>query len=337
MGAALVGLGTAIWLQWWTNAADYPWIVSGKPFWSIPANVPIIFELAVLFSAITALIAMLALNGLPLPSHPLNLKRRFARVTDDKFFLLIEASDPKFDEKATRELLASTAPAVLDDVPEDRTSSHKLPRSLTYGLIVVATASLLPFAYFAMARETKMRQPRIHAIPDMDWQPKYKAQRKNTYFADDRAAREPVAGTIAIGGVGSGRPFLPRKRRKRRLGANLPSPAFDQDKTMQRGRERFNIFCALCHGLTGEGDGMVSKRAEALEEGTWIPPQPQAGLPAATASGPAIQFDHPWHPQHAPTGRRSTQLIAGRSSCMYARCSGRRRPRATSPTPSVER
>ena len=57
--AGLIGLATAITLQWWTNAHDYAWIVSGKPFWSIPANVPIMFELTVLLSAITTLVGML--------------------------------------------------------------------------------------------------------------------------------------------------------------------------------------------------------------------------------------------------------------------------------------
>jgi len=59
LGAGLTGLATAILLQWWTNAYDYPWIISGKPFWSIPANVPIMFELTVLLSAVTTLVGML--------------------------------------------------------------------------------------------------------------------------------------------------------------------------------------------------------------------------------------------------------------------------------------
>src|SRR5688572_14857096 len=75
--AGLTGLASAIALQWWTNAFDYPWIVSGKPMWSIPANVPIMFEMTVLFSGITTLVGMLALNGMPHPSHPLDLKERF--------------------------------------------------------------------------------------------------------------------------------------------------------------------------------------------------------------------------------------------------------------------
>ncbi|HEX3855215.1 MAG TPA: DUF3341 domain-containing protein, partial [Polyangiaceae bacterium] len=133
--AGLTGLATAITLQWWTNAFDYVWIVSGKPFWSIPANVPIMFELTVLLSAITTLVGMLLLNNLPLPSHPLDQVRRFARVTDDKFFLMIQASDPKFDDAETRELLESTHPVAIEAVKEDRVTSDRLPSALVYGLI----------------------------------------------------------------------------------------------------------------------------------------------------------------------------------------------------------
>ena len=79
LGAGLTGLASAILLQWWTNSYDYPWLISGKPMWSIPANVPIMFELTVLFSGLTALIGMLVLNNLPHPSHPLDFVKRFGR------------------------------------------------------------------------------------------------------------------------------------------------------------------------------------------------------------------------------------------------------------------
>ena len=270
LGAGLTGFATAVVLQWWTNAYDYPFIVSGKPFWSIPANVPVMFELTVLFSAITSLVGMLMLNGLPHPSHPLDLKERFARVTDDKFFLLIQANDPKFDEVETRELLESTTPLVLDDVPEDRVTPDRMPKGIAYVLIVLAVAALVPFALFAKARETRTRSPRIHAVGDMDWQPKYKAQRPNSFFEDGRAEREPVPGTVAVGRLDDDDHFF-----KGKLGSvyamTFPSQFKVDETSMQRGQERFGIYCMPCHGMVGEGDGVVSRRAEALGQG-WVPP-----------------------------------------------------------------
>lgn len=271
LGAGLTGLTTAVVMQWWMNTWDYAWIISGKPLFSIPANVPVMFELTVLFSAITALVGMLVLNGLPHPSHPLDLKRRFARVTDDKFFLLIEARDPKFDELETRDLLQATSPVVLEDVPEDRTTPDRLPKGVAYALIVLAVAAIVPFAIFAKARETKTREPRIHTVADMDWQPKYKAQDQNTFFADNRADRPPVPGTVAVGQLQEDDHFY-RGRQDEAFATTFP-PAFPIDeRTMARGQERFGIYCAPCHGLSGNGDGMVSKRADALAQGTWVPP-----------------------------------------------------------------
>lgn len=269
--AGLVGLATAITLQWWTNAYDYPWIVSGKPFWSIPANVPIMFELTVLLSAITTLVGMLMLNNLPEPSHPLDQVRRFARVTDDKFFLMILASDPKFDDADTRALLETTHPVAIEAVLEDRKTEEKLPTGLVYGLIIVAVASVVPFALAAKARYTKSDSPRIHLIQDMDSQPKYKAQRENSFFADNRATRPAIDGTVAVGDARDDDKFYKGKEGAS-WARSFPSQIALNEATMDRGRQRFGIYCTPCHGQIGLGDGMVAKRADSLAQGTWVPP-----------------------------------------------------------------
>jgi mono/diheme cytochrome c family protein len=269
--AGLTGLATAIWLQWWTNAHDYAWIISGKPFWSIPANVPIMFELTVLLSAITTLVGMLMLNDMPHPSHPLDQVRRFARVTDDKFFLMIEASDPKFDDVETRALLETTHPVAIEAVPEDRVTEEKMPTGLVYGLIIVAVASVVPFALAAKARYTKSSSPRIHLIQDMDSQPKYKAQRENSFFADNRATRPAIEGTVAVGDSRDDDHFYKGKEGGA-WSRTFPSEVALTEATMERGRQRFGIYCTPCHGQIGQGDGMVSKRADSLQQGTWVSP-----------------------------------------------------------------
>jgi mono/diheme cytochrome c family protein len=269
--AGLTGLATAIALQWWTNAFDYPWIISGKPFWSIPANVPIMFELTVLLSAITTLVGMLLLNNLPLPSHPLDQVRRFARVTDDKFFLMILASDPKFDAEDTPALLETTHPVAIEAVKEDRITEEAMPSGLVYGLIIVAVASVVPFALAAKARYTKSESTRIHIIQDMDSQPKYKAQRENPFFADNRSDRPAIEGTVAVGDARDDDHFY-----KGKVGSEwartFPSEIAMTEATMDRGRQRFGIYCTPCHGQIGQGDGMVAKRADQLAQGTWVPP-----------------------------------------------------------------
>jgi mono/diheme cytochrome c family protein len=271
LGAGLSGLATAILLQWWTNAYDYPWVISGKPLWSIPANVPIMFELTVLFGGITTLVAMLVLNNLPFPSHPLDHVRRFARSTDDRFFLLIEAADPKFDEADTRTLIDGTHPLGVESVFEDRKTSDKLPTGIIYSLVIVTVMSAVPFALAAKARYTKSRSPRIHIIQDMDSQPKYKAQRENPVFADGRATRVPDPETVAVGELRDDDHFW-RGQDHGEWARTFP-PAFRVDEAaMQRGQQRFGIYCTPCHGFGGEGNGMVAKRAEELAQGTWTPP-----------------------------------------------------------------
>jgi mono/diheme cytochrome c family protein len=276
LGAGLTGLTTAILLQWWTNAVDYKWLISGKPFWSIPANVPIMFELTVLFSGLTALGAMLVLNNLPLPAHPLDLVKRFARSTNDRFFLLIEAADPKFDEKATRALIDGTHPAAVEAVPEDRTTSGRLPPVIVYGCIILAVLSAVPFALAAKARNATSDKPRIHLMGDMDWQPKYKAQRENPLFDDGRSTREQLPETVAVGELRDDDHFY-RGKINGAFARTFPAEVSFDEATMARGRERFGIYCTPCHGFGGEGNGMVAERAAALRErqdyqGSWVAP-----------------------------------------------------------------
>ena len=271
LGAGLCGLATAILLQWWTNAYDYRWLVSGKPFWSVPANVPIMFELTVLFAGLTTLVAMLVLNNLPFPSHPLDHIRRFARSTDDRFFLFVEAADPKFDEDSTKTLLEGTHPHAIENVLEDRKTSDTLPVGIIYGLVIMTVASAVPFALAAKARYTLSRSPRIHIIQDMDAQPKYKAQRENPVFSDGRSTRVPDPETVAVGELREDDHFY-RGKDNGAWARTFPPAVRVDEVAMDRGQQRFGIYCTPCHGFGGEGNGMVAKRAEELAQGTWTPP-----------------------------------------------------------------
>jgi hypothetical protein len=107
MGGGVTGCLVGLGLQWWTNAVNYPFIISGKPSWSIPANIPVTFELTVLFAAFAAFLGMIILNGFPRWHHPVFSSRRFRRATVDRFFISIEAEHPEFDEATTSEFLRS--------------------------------------------------------------------------------------------------------------------------------------------------------------------------------------------------------------------------------------
>lgn len=116
---AAFGCSGALLLQWYLSDVNYQIIVSGKPFWAWEQFTPVTFELSVLFSALGAIIGMLALNGLPRWHHPLHGKERFLRVSDDRFIIAIEARDPKFSPEATRRLLESAGGTNIDTVVDD--------------------------------------------------------------------------------------------------------------------------------------------------------------------------------------------------------------------------
>ena len=97
-------------LQYWVATSAYPLNIGGRPFNSWPSFIPITYELTILFAAFTAVLAMFALNGLPQPYHPVFNVPRFALATRDRFFLCIEARDPKFDMATTNQFLESLQP-----------------------------------------------------------------------------------------------------------------------------------------------------------------------------------------------------------------------------------
>ncbi len=112
----ITGCLTGFFLQYYVAVINYPINVGGRPLNSWPSFIPITFELTVLFGALFALFGMLALNGLPMPYHPVFNATGFERASQDRFFLCIEASDPRFELQVTREFLRSLTAREVSEV-----------------------------------------------------------------------------------------------------------------------------------------------------------------------------------------------------------------------------
>jgi hypothetical protein len=286
-GGGFAGAVGGLALQWYCNAYQWGWNISGKPTWSIPANIPIAYECGILLAVLTSFFGMWALNKLPQVWHPLFRSDRFLRVTDDGFFLGIEAKDRRFDADKTKALLEDAGAIALEPVHYDPDPAKKAMPKWIMAFIVASTAfALIPFAIAAKARNSHSSEPHIHIFPDMDFQPKFKSDAENPLFADGRANRGEIAGTVPRGWLQEDSTFY--------LGltaetggdwitgfpASYPdTPALTSDlrgkpfvvdaKLLKRGQNRFNIYCTPCHGYDGRGQGMVPTRVKE-SGGVWL-------------------------------------------------------------------
>lgn len=255
-------------LQWWMNAYNWPWNVSGKPAWSIPANIPIAYETTILASVFASFFGMWILNKLPQVWHPFFKLDRFLKASDDGFLLGIEAADKRFDLEKTTELLRAAGataiePCHLDPDPDRR----KLPKWLIGFIVGTSVMALIPLALVAKARTSKSTEPRWHIFPDMDFQAKAKSDTAFDEFPDGRSNRGEPTGTVPRGSLKDDAAYwygLSAEQGGAWI-TGLPAQIEPTAATLARGRERYEIFCAPCHGYDGQGQGTV--RAKLAQSG----------------------------------------------------------------------
>jgi len=114
----LIGGLTGYLMQYWISVISYPVNVGGKPYHSWPSFIIVTFEMTILFAGISAVFGMLALNGLPMPYHPVFNAPRFAFATKDRFFLIVFSSDPKYNPAEVRGFLQGLGPRSISEVPD---------------------------------------------------------------------------------------------------------------------------------------------------------------------------------------------------------------------------
>jgi mono/diheme cytochrome c family protein len=274
-GGGFSGALGGLLLQWYCNAHAWTWNISGKPTWSIPANIPIAYECTILLAVLTSFFGMWALNKLPQVWHPLFRLDRFARATDDGFFIGIEARDRHFDADKIRTLLSDAGAIAIEPCyydPDPKTRS--MPKWITAFIVASTAFALIPFAIAAKARNSHSSEPHWNIFPDMDYQPKFKSDTAMDMFPDDRANRGEIDGTIARGWLEADDTFW-RGLDNGQWTTGFPkanadgTPFVVNQKLIARGQNRFNIYCTPCHGFDGRGQGMVIQRVKQIQEGAW--------------------------------------------------------------------
>ncbi|MDC0357785.1 DUF3341 domain-containing protein [Oligoflexia bacterium] len=258
LGGGLCGIAVALALQGLTSAVDYPLILSGKPHFAWPAYIPIVFELMVLIAAFTAFFGMLGvLNRLPYFGHPLLGSKAIALITRDRFGLIIEAhKDQELDYAAAQQLLEKSGAQAIELLfPPNGMRAHKTGAVpfLQFGVIaaIVFTATFSGWCTYWVMKLWPDMPPNIY----MHVQNKLKPYSKESFFLDQKGMRTPPDSTIA-------REHLPYPFQigvhDVLAGEVLGNPLPLTKAVLDKGRERFEVYCMVCHGALGDGQKLLT-------------------------------------------------------------------------------
>lgn len=243
----LTGALSGLFLTYWTMSVDYPLTIGGKPWFSFPAFVPVLFELTVLLASVgSALIMLFFLFKFPNNQHPLHDSDYLKKVSVDKLGLLIEAKDPKFDlEKIKEDLFHYGAIEVVEIYYNESELNFRPkvfePKFVVFLVVIAILTSAVAYIF----------NNKILYLPPFDFmleQFRINPQTHSTFFPDGFGMRTPVFGTVARGQkeyLFKGKPEEAEKK--------LVNPLLPTAEIMELGKKKYNAFCSPCHGWYGDG------------------------------------------------------------------------------------
>jgi len=239
----------------WMMGIDYPNIIGGKPFFALPSSIPITFEATILLTGIATVFGMFILfNKMPKLNSPLNDTNFMLNVSTDKYGIVIQSEDDKFTETIVKNLYLSTGAYDVQEIYyRDSNLTNKTPLfDKKFISAVIGTAIITAVvSYFTLNFV-------LYNVVPFDWmwvQPRIDSQSPSKFFTNKAGVRPPVDGTVAKG-------FLPYEYRGMPDSSVkfLSNPIPVSKKILERGQDRFNIYCSPCHGYTGEGDGRMNNQ-----------------------------------------------------------------------------
>ncbi len=244
----LAGIGIALLIMWWTLSVDYPLVIGGKPYFALPAFIPVTFEVTVLMATVSTVVSMFAIFfGLPDNSHPLHDTDYMKKVSCDHFGIIIETDDPNYNEAEVTDLLNSFEPVSTGFIYYREKEKYPIlqPRFLMF---LASTAIVVSIGTYLMLNKLMYIEP-------FNWmmeQDKIVAQNSSEFFDDGRGMRLPVEGTVARG-------FIPYPY----IGVANPeevlaNPYLPTKENIELGQRKFLTYCSPCHGNFGDGDSRLN-------------------------------------------------------------------------------
>ncbi|HVO74534.1 MAG TPA: quinol:electron acceptor oxidoreductase subunit ActD [Ignavibacteriaceae bacterium] len=246
----LSGALFALLFMGWAMAMDYPLIIGGKPFFSLPAYIPITFEVTVLLATLSTVIGMLTFFfNYPQNTHPLIDTSYMKAVSLDKFGICIYASDKHFDEKRAGDLLEELGGKHVEPVYYQLKETYALfePKFLIFLAIVAALVS----------GGTYITLNKLMYLPPFDfmlWQNKIYVQSKSDFFGDHFGMRTPVEGTVARGFIPYAYPGQTEPVK------TLVNPLLPTKENLELGKRKFLTYCSPCHGNYADGTSRLNQQ-----------------------------------------------------------------------------
>ncbi|MBE2280260.1 MAG: DUF3341 domain-containing protein [Ignavibacteriaceae bacterium] len=243
----LSGAAFILLFMYWTMSVNYPMIIGGKPYFALPAFIPVTFEVTVLLATLSTVIGMIAFYfKFPVNAYPLNETNYMKAVSNDKYGVFIKSDDPKFDESKIRVFLTSLGGTNLELVYD--------LKKVTYDPFSPRFISVLVGVIIVVSGGTYVSLNKAMYLPPFNWmeyQFRGNPQSSSDFFSDGRVNRMPVKGSVARG-------FIPYEFTGVTLPENpLPNPLPVDEKVLQLGKRKYLTFCSPCHGDYGDGDSRM--------------------------------------------------------------------------------
>lgn len=248
----ITGTFLALLMIGWMSGIGYQNIIGGKPFFALPSAIPITFEGTILLCGIGTVFGMLILfNKLPKINSPLNDTDFMRSVSSDKYGIVIKADDDSFTEASVKNLYLSTGAYEVQEIyfrESNLTTKTPIFEKKFIGAIIGTAIITAIVTYFTVNFV-------LYDVVPFDWmwyQARIDSQSPSNFFQNKSGMRPPVKGTVARG-------FMPYEYQGMADSSIklLSNPLAVSKEVLERGQERFNIFCSPCHGYFGDGDGRL--------------------------------------------------------------------------------